>query len=207
MFPYQSATWIPALQPVYAGVSNVVICPLTGIWNPQPTGVDTVGDYKTAWYKNINSPTIPAYNGSYGFNGWLYAGDWTFASVGSTSEAYYKDTAVKYPTQTPIFGDGIWVDAWPELNDACNTGNLQTGGAGNVGNPSSGGPQGMDRYLIARHGPHRPTVPPTGARINQPFPGGVNMVFFDGHVEDVALNDLWTLCWHPEWVSKAKPTQ
>ena len=202
MFTYLSQTWIPTLQPVYAGVSNVVMCPLTVMRTPAP-GIDTMGDYKTAWVKYVNVTTgPPSYDGSYTINGWLYAADRYAAG-----EAFFKDASVKYSSLTPVFGDGIFVDAWPEdngspglgIDDPCH--NLQTGyGAG-----SSGGGQGMDRYLIARHNPHRPNPPPVNANLTQPLPGGINMVFFDGHVEDVPLESLWKLYWHINWTSPARP--
>jgi prepilin-type processing-associated H-X9-DG protein len=92
-------------------------------------------------------------------------------------------------------------DAWPETNDLCNTHNLQTG----IAHDSSGGPAGMDRFLIARHGPHRPDVPPTDANLAQRLPGGVNILFFDGHVESVPLENLWSLYWHVGWSFPARP--
>jgi prepilin-type N-terminal cleavage/methylation domain-containing protein/prepilin-type processing-associated H-X9-DG protein len=197
LIPYASTTWITALQPVYAGVSNLVMCPLTQMRTPAP-GVDTMGDYKTAWVKYVNVITgPPSYDGSYTFNGWLYS------SAGNTNgDAFMQDSAVKNPAQTPVFGDGIFVDTWPDTSDLCNTGDLQTGYNGSLP-----GGSGMDRFLIARHGPRRPNVPPTNASLHKPLPGGFNMVFFDGHVENVALDNLWNLYWHVNWVSSTRPTQ
>jgi hypothetical protein len=132
----------------------------------------------------------------------MYSGNWAFAGVGPTREAFKKDTAVQDTGHTPVFGDGIWPDGWPELSDLCNTHNLQQGG------PVTdvvGGPAGMDRFFIARHGPHRPNVPPTNANLNQALPGGINMVFFDDHVESVSLDDLWRLNWHLDWTPMARP--
>lgn len=190
MFQYPGGgTWIELLRPVYANADKVVICPLTDYQTPQP-GVNTAGDYKTAWYYTYSNSS-----GSYTINGWLYAGNWSFAGVGPPSEAFKKDAAVINTTQTPIFGDGVWPDGWPETNDLCNTHNLQTG----LYTDTTGGPAGMDRYFIARHGPHRPNVPPANANLLQPLPGGVQVVFFDGHVESVPLDNLWGLYWHLNW--------
>jgi prepilin-type processing-associated H-X9-DG protein len=86
-------------------------------------------------------------------------------------------------------------DAWPETNDLCNTHNLRSG----IALDSSGGPAGMDRFLIAGHGPHRPDVPPTDANLEQRLTGGVNILFFDAHVESVPLENLWSLYWHVGW--------
>jgi hypothetical protein len=190
MFPYPGGgTWIELLRPVYANADKVVMCPVTHYQTPLPT-INTAGDYRTAWYYTYSNSS-----GGYTINGWLYAGGWSFAGVGPPSEAFNKDAGVTQSSHTPVFGDGIWPDGWPETNDYCNTHNLQTGDIADI----TGGPAGMDRYLIARHGPRRVNVPPVNANLASPLPGGVNMVFFDDHVEDVSLDNLWGLYWHPGW--------
>jgi prepilin-type N-terminal cleavage/methylation domain-containing protein len=196
MFPYPGGpTWIEMLRPVYANADKVVICPSTTVQTPQP-GANTAGDYKTAWYYSYTNS-----NGSYTMNGWLYAGGWDFAGVGPVSEAFYKDSTIRDATKTPIYVDGTWPDAWPETNDLCNSHNLQTG----LQTDTVGGPAGMDRFLIARHGPHRPPIPPTNVNLANPLPGGIMVVFFDAHVEAVPLDNLWMLYWHLDWVPEARP--
>jgi prepilin-type N-terminal cleavage/methylation domain-containing protein/prepilin-type processing-associated H-X9-DG protein len=204
MFQYPGGvTWIPVLRPVYANVDAVVTCPLTQPQNPQPAGT-SVGDYKTQWFYPAGTTN---FNGSYTINGWLYSGNWNYAGVGPASEAFKRDQFVVNSSKTPVFADGIWPDAWPEDNSFPGLGidapchNLQTGFAADA----PGGGAGMDRYLIARHNPHRPTVPPSNANLTQPLPGGVNTVFFDGHVESVSLDSLWSLYWHVKWTSPARP--
>lgn len=206
-FPYSGLTWIPTLRPVYAQVDSVVICPLALPINPQPN-YTIAGDYRTAWTEPLNAGTN--INGSYTFNGWFYSGGWSFGGVGPTSDAWALQSAVRTPTITPIFGDGIWVDGWPFENDVPDNGNFQEGVT--LPNRSSGvptgtanGEEGMQRYLIGRHGPHRSNPPPSSARNNAFWPGGINMVFMDGHVEDESLNNLWNLNWHLNWVAQPKP--
>jgi prepilin-type N-terminal cleavage/methylation domain-containing protein/prepilin-type processing-associated H-X9-DG protein len=205
MFVYQGSTWITTIEPVYGSVTNVVICPTTTVQKPAP-GVDTAGDYKTAWCKYISSTGGPWNdNASYAINGYLYG----TASYGDATP-YYKDSNVKYPTTTPAFSDAAWVDGWPSTNDTENT----TGSGvdlaqpisttpGNVTTLTTLGGVGMWRWLIARHGPHRVPNPPTDllqtSRAAIFLPGGINMVFMDGHVENVSLNNLWTFTWHPGW--------
>ncbi len=209
MFVYQSVTWITTLEPVYNSISNVVICPMTDIQRPAP-GSDNAGTWNTAWFKTINytGPGGNMYNGSYAINGYLYAVTPTGPNYGDKLP-FTRDTNVKYPSQTPVFGDAPWCDAWPQTNDPCpNPVNLQAplpttlGGVDNTYGEQ--GQVGMDRFLIARHGPRRVKVPPTGAPLppTNPIgslPGGINMVFMDGHVDDIGLNTLWTLTWHPGW--------
>jgi prepilin-type N-terminal cleavage/methylation domain-containing protein/prepilin-type processing-associated H-X9-DG protein len=207
MFIYQTSpnlTWIPTLRSVYANADSVVVCPLTTVQSNQAAGT-----YNTTWYYTANGGAL-VYNGSYTLNGWFYASDChaIFSSVGPASDAFMKDSAVRNSDITPIFADGIWPDAWPQMTtdpipDACNTGNLQTG----LYSGGSGGPEGMDRYFIARHGPRRPNTPPTNANLHSALPGGINVVFWDGHVESEPLDNLWNLAWHPNWVGSARPTQ
>lgn len=202
MCPYDgNRLWISSLRPVYANVDNVLICPMTAPQAPTP-GSPSVGDYKTAWFwiatatATVNTNNV----GSYTINGWLYGAGWTsFTGVPSSAPSFQKDSAVLNPSLTPVFGDGCWVDAWPETNDL-PAHNLQAP-LGAPGNPPPFGPgsSGMWRYCISRHGPHRPNVPPTNAHFNQPLPGGVNVVFFDGHVESVPLDNLWGFVWHRDW--------
>jgi prepilin-type N-terminal cleavage/methylation domain-containing protein len=191
--------WIQSLRPVYANVDNVLICPLTTIQTPSP-GDPTIGDYKTAWYWLSSGVAVPVNNnGSYTYNGWLYGGNWGVTGVGPNTASFQKDGAVQYPTLTPVFGDGVWPDSWPETNDA-PAHNLQSPEApGPDVLAAPGGPSGLWRYFISRHGPNRPTVPPIDASFAQPFPGGIDIVFFDGHTQNEPLDNLWGLTWHLDW--------
>jgi prepilin-type processing-associated H-X9-DG protein len=203
-FPYSGGTWIPQIRPVYSQVDSVVLCPIAPPQNPQP-GAATDGAWNFAWFNPVNPPNTNI-NGSYTFNGWLYNGNWTFAGVGPPSDGFQQQSGVKFPAATPVFGDGVWVDSWPFENDLTDNGNFQVGAitTSGVAADQAGGPEGLQRYLIARHGPHRVSTPPVSANNKDLWPGGINMVFFDGHVEDVSLNDLWNLYWHLNWSFPAK---
>jgi prepilin-type N-terminal cleavage/methylation domain-containing protein/prepilin-type processing-associated H-X9-DG protein len=212
MFYYQSLTWIPTLEPVYGSVSNAVMCPMAVAQNPQPTS-DNQGTYNSSWFKSINmNPGY--YNGSYGFNGYLYANPpppanpLGYGDEGGGVLPYGRDSNVKYTSQTPIFADSVWVDAWPQTNDPIAN-NLQQPIPlnQNIDSTSTGGQQGqvgMWRFLIGRHGPRRVNPPPTNfqpGRNPGSIPGGINVVFMDGHVENVALYNLWNLYWHTGWAN------
>lgn len=203
MFPYPvspttgNLTWLSPLRPVYSDVDRLLICPTTTIQTPQPPPV-AQGTFNSAWYYANDNITT---NGSYTFNGFLYAGGWTFSGVASTTCAFMQQTAVRTPDITPVIGDGIWPDAWPDTNNpVSNPCNLQTGHY-NSGTAHDGG-EGMGRYCIARHGPNRVSTPPVAlAGFNIIMPGGINMAFMDGHVDDQSLNNLWNLTWHLGWVN------
>jgi prepilin-type N-terminal cleavage/methylation domain-containing protein/prepilin-type processing-associated H-X9-DG protein len=203
-------TWMGELRPVFANVDQVMICPMTTPQNPAPVGaVESGGDYKTCWFWSADGGSN--YVGSYTFNGWMYGPTYSFAGVGpsgaSDTQAYVRDSAVTSAPRTPVFGDGVWPDSWPQDNDPLGQGidkpthNLQTG----FYTLGPGGGQGMDRYMIARHGPHYVNTPPVNVNLTHSLPGGVNMVFFDGHVESVPLDNLWQLYWHPNWTSPTRP--
>jgi prepilin-type processing-associated H-X9-DG protein len=57
----------------------------------------------------------------------------------------------------------------------------------------------MGRFMISRHGPNRPNTAPTLVNTAARLPGGINIAFIDGHVENVALEDLWSLYWNNDW--------
>lgn len=203
MFNYSGNTWIPTLEPIYNSISNVVMCPMTADQNPPPNA-DSAGTWNMAWFKALDI-TPNYYNGSYIFNGYLYAHDGHGDGL-----SFDKDTNVRFPSQTPVFSDGAWVDGWPSTNDTVpNPVDLQAPvpiGPNAINTPPSGGQSGevgMDRWLVARHGPRRVPVPPVALQLGRAgasgLPGGINMVFMDGHVQDVPLASLWTLYWHPGW--------
>jgi prepilin-type N-terminal cleavage/methylation domain-containing protein/prepilin-type processing-associated H-X9-DG protein len=204
MLQYSSGLWTTPLRSVYAGVDKVLLCPMTTPWNPALITQESSGTYDKQWYWYGNGTTSTT-NGSCTFNGWMYGiygpQQWP-AGAGSSSQAFLQQTAVRLPVTTPVFADGIWMDIFPYSTDLPYD-NLQIGGGGTtpqVDVVPGGSPQtaGMGRLMIARHGPRRPTVPPTSVPNRNPsssWPGGVNMVFFDGHVENAPLYNLWNYTW------------
>ena len=201
--------WIASLMTYQSQVASIRYCPsastndvpaaqyATQRWNGT-AGYAWGYDYKT----NASSYTI---------NGWLYLDSanslqWVDNQT-SVKEAgmFRKIDSVRHTSQTPMFSDGVWPDAWPDSGTAGALGdnlpgtvNLYTG----VNNTSVG--QMMGRVLIARHGFKTPAAAPT-----VPFagvlPGGINVGMVDGHVEYCKLNTLWTYYWHAQSVPKGKP--
>ena len=216
--------WVNTLSSYYSVTLNgtmannsqqqLILCPMAQI--PPPSPGDVGGHFNQAWsYPETGSTGTTNIYGGYTFNGWFYAGQkgtvnggggGSFASVGVlNATTYMKDNEVRHPDRTPIFSDGVWPDGWPEPADAyCS--DLQTGniGGADVGTGSGGGPQGMQRIFIARHGPQYVPSPPTSVNKLQLWPGGINMALFDGHVENTSLNNLWNYYWSydPGWPAK-----
>jgi prepilin-type processing-associated H-X9-DG protein len=106
--------------------------------------------------------------GSYGFNGWMYSNH----SPGD-NRYFLKLTAIRQSTNTPMFFDAMWVDAFPDSTDATPPNLL------GLDMPSGNFPvTHTGRVCINRH---------TYA---------VNMVFADGSARTVPLPDLHKLVWY-----------
>ena len=120
--------------------------------------------------KNYN---IEGLTYSYGVNGWLH-------SRISPSIRVKRDQMMKTPDEiedaetTPVFGDAVWIDGWPQKNNPQPT---------DYKRPAGG--NGMRRFAVDRHG----------------FRSDLksNLVFYDGSVKSVQLLNLWKKTWHKDW--------
>jgi prepilin-type processing-associated H-X9-DG protein/prepilin-type N-terminal cleavage/methylation domain-containing protein len=135
------------------------------------------------------------YTGGYAINGWLIGDtvtvttnkpdeDTNLTDSDDTGMLFGDVTVASMPlggrilnwersaTDVPTFADGIWSEARPSPTDPAPS-NLQTG--------SWSATDQMGRVCIVRHGKT------------------VNVAFFDGHAENIALQKLWTLNWKPGW--------
>lgn len=133
---------------------------------------------------------------SYIPNTWV-SGDWPWligvpAKATTSSLGFTTESDIENPSRTPAFGDGVLFDAsglyFPARPRATDrpAGNLLTGGAG------------MGAFTIPRHGSAPPNIAP-GYPPGSKLPGAINMAFYDGHVETVQLEKLWTLSWHRDY--------
>lgn len=187
MLPYSRPgdrdLWMSALMEQQADVDEVRYCPTA----PEPVARVSRNpanpNYGTAtetWIWPTNS-LGQGYQGSYSYNSWLYTG------LDDSNPRYFMtETAVKFPSQTPSFGDAMWVDAWPSFRDRPAR-NLWEG---------DGVSGGMGRYCIARHATASARGAPRSVSTSEPLPGGVNLVYMDGHVDLTRLEDLWFQRWH-----------
>ena len=181
--------WLGKILQYSAQVDKVRVCPTITRQSiqrlPKPTQAST--DYGTvdeAWLWNNGSKD---YFGGYAFNGWMYSDGGVDAAREFRTEA-----GVQRPAETPVFGDAMWVDAWPLATDPAPR-NLYEG----WGYP----PGGMGRYGLARHGSvgNPPRMVAAGAKL----PGAINVSFVDGHTAPVPLERLWRLYWHRDYVPPA----
>ena len=191
--------WMTGLMINYAKVDQVRLCPTAPYRAKQPSGSAT-----SAWVwgselnpTSMSKPKEPKWIGSYALNGWMYAGDWPDAMglFPSVKNAFRTEADFVQPSRTPVFSDSMWVDAWPQAKDVP---------AANILAGDSGLNAGLSRIVLLRHGSKPSSYPktyPKGSRL----PGGVNLVFIDGHAEPVPLQNLWDLYWHKGYEAPAKP--
>jgi len=176
----------------YGNQRNVLVCPSTHPPAPMPT-VNTLGTADIEWvwdYQGtLGLPGGTNFLGSYAINGWLYDKP---TVVGADYPEYMmsKQTMIQKPSQTPVFYDSGWVDAWPLETDPPNS-DLYDG--------TWGGETGMQRVTIARHGGVNAAAAPQDFDTSQTMPGAINMGFADGHAELEKLENLWQLYWHLNW--------
>jgi prepilin-type N-terminal cleavage/methylation domain-containing protein len=186
--PYQTGNnlWMQCLSNYNATVSKARFCPVAPYSPATPQGSAT-----TAWVW-VDTPSdpithIPLWAGSYTFNGWMYRGGFAGANRPSDTNAFLNEGDIWFPSLTPVFSDGYWLDVWPQESDPP------------ARNLLAGGPVvAISVITIARHGdgpqPRFANWPP-GAKL----PAAINVAFCDDHVSLVPLEQLWTLYWHKNW--------
>jgi prepilin-type processing-associated H-X9-DG protein len=130
--------------------------------------------------------------GSYAYNGWLYR------LTGEVTPPFFMTTGnIKRPWKTPLFADALSHDALVQPTDPPSH-NLYFTPITNLGN--------MQSFTIARHGGRAPKAAPQQIDTTQRLPGRINMVLYDGHVEQVPLDNLWNYYWSATWqVPKPRP--
>ncbi len=185
--------WMAILMDYQAKVDEIRVCPSTKdpLQRVRPGGnLPYYGTADQTWYWAGSSRPKP-YTGSYAYNGWLYS---TGAFRGHSNYQYRRESDIESTSQTPVFGDAMWVDAWPTEKDPPPP-DLYHGSTPN----NSSVYNGIGRYCIARHGGVSPKAAPRKINPDEALPGAINIAFMDGHVALVRLEKLWTLHWHKHW--------
>ncbi len=187
--------WMTFLLDYYAKVSQAKICPrTTDLTDAQKTteiamgfGGSAAGSADSVWLYVGDDSTLGlqskhSFTGSYGLNGFFYYDQ----VVANTNYTYQHVETVRFPANTPLFSDAIWVDAFPTTNDTLVY-------PFNTYSNAMNSYVGMGRFCVARHG--EISAKPPVRLPAPPLPGAVNMCFSDSHVELVRLSSLWSLCW------------
>jgi len=181
--------WMQELISYQSQVQSVRLCPCsdTNLTSAHVASGNGYGAADRAWGYQLSSGQL--LTGGYAFNGWFY----TAGPI--AGGAFNKDTNVQYPSQSPVFGDGMWVDAWPQAGDKPPS---------NFYDQPNPAPGGINRFIMGRHG----NTTPKGASQNVPdngtmLPGSINLSLADGHVELVKNNNLWNYYWSLNYVPPA----
>jgi hypothetical protein len=129
---------------------------------------------------------------------------------------FVKDSNIRYPAGTPLFGDGNWADCWPDNSAARVDGaatpqngplcNLHDGDQSIYPDGSLGGCP-IGRFLLARHGNRPASSAPRAipAPFGNTLPGLINLGFTDGHAASVHLCNLWTFTWSGQSIPQGQP--
>ncbi len=208
--------WVNTLMPDFAAgnaksgdatsASSIIMCPSVNAFSPAQlaAGAGGFGDAATPWVDDTGTPYLTQCG--YTLNGWLYDKSDTF-SESKPQYKFYNESGVKFHSQTPVFGDGVWIDSWPTVTDTLAGFaplNTYTGSTSlSADTPAGGG--SMGRFLIGRHGGGPPASAPAKVGANQLIPGAINLGMFDGHVEKVLLQDLWLYYWTVNWTPRGNP--
>jgi prepilin-type N-terminal cleavage/methylation domain-containing protein len=193
-YTYDENLWMATLLSYYARVDVCRVCPLAS--NPtkrtyiSPQYTFGAADQKWQWV-----PYRTNYTGSYAYNGWLYTGNYSISGliIGASEDwKYGSEAAVIKSPGTPLFGDAVWVDGWPQEIDGPAK-DLYNGGDATF----------MGRFTIARHVGMSPGAAPRNITSSAGLVGGIQIAFMDGHAAPVRLQSLWTLDWHNNWIVPA----
>ncbi len=193
--PAQSkGDWMGTMQTYYASTTNLLVCPCAQDKGINPPGtVNPPGTSDSAWHWTLSTPV---YASSYGYNKWLQSDQF----YGNDARNYNQESAINQPGLTPVFMDSVWINLYAETNDTPPTSLYDP--ADNPGTDSSG----MTRVCIDRHGGKSASAAPKKLSFGTTvLPGCIVMGFYDGHVEPVKLQNLWSYYWHLNWVPSVPP--
>lgn len=122
------------------------------------------------WFRNTSISTLCSYT----MNRWM-AYDYVYDAT--MSPVFKLGKWDKLSPETPIIGDGLWIDATPLYIDNLNHPDYSIYGPPPYPSTQRGLTQ-MWKYCIDRHS------------------RAINVLFRDRHVDRVQLLDLWALPWH-----------
>ena len=187
--------WMDSIGEFYSETDAIRLCPTA----PYKRGKGGTSTTAWVWGTEFRKGTRePKWTGSYALNGWFYSGDWPNGAglFPLVRNAFRLDTDVRHSSESPIFCDSMWVDAWPQERDRPAS-NLALGNAGENA--------GMSRITLARHKyPAGNQSLPAIKYRDKPLPGAINLVFYDGHASLIPNERLWDYQWHKNWKNPAK---
>jgi prepilin-type N-terminal cleavage/methylation domain-containing protein/prepilin-type processing-associated H-X9-DG protein len=175
------------------------LCPSApGIQATELSSPLALGTIDSAWisaaYAPLN-PTVMNWLSSYTINGAFTEANEKLDGTGFQPwpNDFMQESQVVKPALTPLLSDGIFPFAFPQPTDLPAT-NLYSGDRSTFS---------MRTMNIPRHAKRPRPVPRNWPR-SAPLPGAVNISFFDGHGQAVALDRLWQMYWQTDYVPPAK---
>ena len=129
--PSGNNQWIEVLLAYQGNVAKIRSCPLAGS-NNIPSAVD---NGVLQWFGTANYDWGNNYTnfGSYTINGWLLLNNANSLNIVGTETLvgqgglFNKPENIMHPSQTPMFCDGNWPDAWPDSGTAGALGDIEPG--------------------------------------------------------------------------------
>jgi prepilin-type N-terminal cleavage/methylation domain-containing protein/prepilin-type processing-associated H-X9-DG protein len=177
--PNYNLTWVTTLIQYQGSSSNIFLCP-TASSKPQLPGTATA-----PWTITQENTTETS---SYTLNGWLYTDVQYYFPVTDPvygSMYFLKNGDITHPAQTPVFLDGVWIDAWPQVSDNIPSGAMDPGFGDDVQADE------IARVLLARH----PLLSTATIVPNKTIPGAGNAGYADGHAALLRMQDINTVYW------------
>jgi len=193
-FPYMNTTpyyygWAGMLIPYATNSVSIQICPSAPSLPSPPAGLVPGTADKASVVQQFESDGVLQF--SYAFNGWFYTGDSQSDIASTYQEQHFASArAVQYSSRTPIFADAMWPATWPMSTNLPAT-NLYAGDTSMSDQMSVM----MMRVTLARHGSRPASAAPRNFDITNTLPGSIDLAFFDGHVENSPLENLWNYYW------------
>jgi prepilin-type processing-associated H-X9-DG protein len=192
--PVREPRWKRSYGPAYA---PPVAGEVDSAW-----GVLRLMDGFSLWYTDPGAPEarLPR-AGGYGVNSWIINAqvwwpvqhwDWF------QKQSFLTEGSIPFPALTPVLTDSTWFIGYPQASDL-PANDLATGSIV----PVPAWQTGMNYLTIPRHGGRPASVPRRWPPSNR-LPGAINVAFFDGHAEQVPLEQLWQLYWHKDYVPPVK---
>ncbi len=181
--PNTAGLWPVKFKPYYKDKTELLLCPMAvKPWDQTQWGPFVYFD-RTMQYTNGRNLYVEF---SYNINSWT---NHMQKSRGSGANErplawFWKNVnTTQNPYNVPVFGDGMWHDAWPRDTD------LPPEADGSYGNTRGGTTSNeMQQFCVNRH-------------IN----GRINMMFADWSVRRVTMKELWRLKWHREYNTAVTP--
>ncbi|QQE10002.1 prepilin-type N-terminal cleavage/methylation domain-containing protein [Planctomycetota bacterium] len=177
-------------------LAEIMLCPSANDPAPEYDGTITfIPSTSTSHWQFPIKNYSDLFFGNYGFNGFFYGRsepsdinlmDFHADVSALTPEAWYQRLDdVLETTNTPVFADCNWADAWPDDNDSIPPDALK--GARWIDGLSRS-PWQLGRFYLDRHSSK-----------------SINVSFADGHAGNTQIDRLWSFKWSKEFQTRELP--